>query len=261
MPTALTECLSIEMAASEPWSPDAVLYTPYTTEQILLADSAQCVAVQAFLKMCSLEYTVEQRANAENMSPSGRVPLLRCGKFVISEFDPIVAFVTKKGIMLNNLDSKHQADMQAFISLVHNVLGNAELYISWLDAETFETVTAPRYGSFQPWPLGGVLTWLRRRKMAARLQALQWADKTLDAVYAEVDTCCRALSERLGKEPYFFGSQPTPLDALVYGHLYTIITTPLQDTRLASIVNGYSNLVRLTNHVDAEYFKGIEIIG
>ena len=77
----------------------------------------------------------------------------------------------------------------------------------------------------------------------------------------QVDTCCRALSERLGKETYFFGSQPTPLDALVYGHLYTIITTPLQDTRLASIVNGYSNLVRLTNHVDAEYFKGIEIIG
>ena len=64
--------------------------------------------------------------------------------------------------------------------------GNAELYLSWLDGETFETVTAPRYGSFHPWPLGGVLTWLRRRKMAARLQALQWADKSLDAVYAEV---------------------------------------------------------------------------
>ena len=65
-------------------------------------------------------------------------------------------------------------------------------------------------------------------------------------------SCCRALSERLGKETYFFGCQPTPLDALVYGHLYTIIITPLQDTRLASIVNGCSNLVKLTNHVDAE---------
>ena len=81
------------------------------------------------------------------------------------------------------------------------------------------------------------------------------------ALPRQVDTCCRALSERLGKETYFFGRQPTPLDALVYGHLYTIITTPLQDTRLASIVNGYSNLVKLTNHVDAEYFKGMEIIG
>ena len=34
MPTALTECLSIEMAASEPWAPDAALYTPYITEQV-----------------------------------------------------------------------------------------------------------------------------------------------------------------------------------------------------------------------------------
>ena len=34
-----------------------------------------------------------------------------------------MAFVTKKGVVLNSLDSKQQADMQAFISLVHNILG------------------------------------------------------------------------------------------------------------------------------------------
>ena len=36
MPTALTECLSIEMAATEPWAPDAALYMPYITEQVWL---------------------------------------------------------------------------------------------------------------------------------------------------------------------------------------------------------------------------------
>lgn len=52
-------------------------FTVRLGRQILLADSAQCLAVQTFLKMCSLDYTLEQRANAESMSPSGRVPLLR----------------------------------------------------------------------------------------------------------------------------------------------------------------------------------------
>lgn len=36
------------------------------------------------------------RANAEHMSPSGRVPFVRANKFVVADVDPIVAFVNTK---------------------------------------------------------------------------------------------------------------------------------------------------------------------
>ena len=38
-------------------------------EQILLPDRAMSRAVQAYLKMCSLEFTTQERFNAEQMSP------------------------------------------------------------------------------------------------------------------------------------------------------------------------------------------------
>ena len=57
--------------ASEPWPKDVQLYQPFEVEQVLIHDNANILAVQAFLNMCGLEYTIEMRSNAEHMSPSG----------------------------------------------------------------------------------------------------------------------------------------------------------------------------------------------
>ena len=56
------------------------------------------------------------------------------------------------------------------------------------------------------------------------------------------------------KDSFTFISRPTELDALVFGHLFSILTTPLPDTRLASIVRGHKNLVELCQQIDKEYF-------
>lgn len=47
-------------------------FQPYEVEQILLPDNAHCLAVQAFLKILGLKYTVDFRKNAEYMSPSSK---------------------------------------------------------------------------------------------------------------------------------------------------------------------------------------------
>ena len=49
-------------------------------------------------------------------------------------------------------------------------------------------------------------------------------------------------------------SRPTELDALVFGHLFSILTTPLPDSRMAGIIRGYKNLVELCQTVDKAYF-------
>ena len=36
------------------------------------------------------------RSNAEEMSPSGRLPFIKAGAFVVAEMDPIVSFVNTK---------------------------------------------------------------------------------------------------------------------------------------------------------------------
>uniref|UniRef100_A0A914VPC1 Metaxin glutathione S-transferase domain-containing protein n=1 Tax=Plectus sambesii TaxID=2011161 RepID=A0A914VPC1_9BILA len=73
-------------------------------------------------------------------------------------------------------------------------------------------------------------------------------------VLEEVERCCRSLSSKLGTNLYFFGESPTELDALVFGHLYTILTTELPDGELANIVKRHQNLVDFCKRIDLEYF-------
>lgn len=252
----LTESMSVEMGAGEPWPQDVALYQTFEVEQILLPDNAATLSVQAFLHMAGLDFVVESRSNAESMSPSGRLPFIKAGAFVISEMDPIVAFVNTKGISLTNaLDASQKADMRAYMSLVNNVMGNAELYISWIDQVTLNEVSGPRFSSVYPWPLNHILTWQKKHQVTKKLSALGWATKSLDEVYSEVETCCRALSERLDSSAFFFGSKPTELDALVFGHLFTILTTPLPDNNLKAIVQQFPNLVRLCEHIERDFFE------
>lgn len=251
----LTDSISVELGAQEPWSNDVKFFQPYEVEQILLPDNAQCLAVQAFLKMTRLGYAMEMRGNAEHMSPSGKVPFIKSGAFVVAELDPIVAFVANKGVSLTEgIDTSQKADMRAYMSLVNNVLANAELYVTWNDQVTYEEVTQPRYGSVYPWPLNRILTHQKRQQVLRRLRVMGWKHKTMEEVYAEVDHCCTALSERLDKQDFFFGNRPTELDALVFGHLFTLLTTPLPDNRLATIVRSYSNLVHLCQIVERDFF-------
>ncbi|GIY15459.1 metaxin-2 [Caerostris darwini] len=228
-----------DSTAGESWQEDTKLYQPFEVEQILLPDNAACLSVKAFLRMCDLNFQIEMRTNAESMSPSGSLPFLRCGKFIIADVEPIINFVQAKGKSLSNhLDNSEKADMKAYISLVNIVLHNAELYVSWCDSSTLQEVTKPRFISSLPWPVNHFLCW-----------------QTKHEVYDMVDNCCYALSERLGTQKYFFGDRPTELDAIVFGHLFAILTTPLPDNRLCTIVREYQNLVDLCQRIDVDYFQ------
>ncbi|XP_074766655.1 metaxin-2 isoform X2 [Athene noctua] len=232
----VAEAFVTQLAAAEPWPENAALYQQLKEEQILLSDNASSLAVQAFLQMCNLPIRVVCRANAEYMSPSGKVPFIHVGNQVVSELGPIVQFVKAKGHSLSDgLDEVQKAEMKAYMELVNNMLLTAELYLQWCDDVTVEEKQ-----------------WEVRRKM----KAIGWAGKTLEQVLEDVDQCCQALSQRLGTQPYFFNKQPTELDALVFGHLFTILTTQLTTDELSEKVKNYSNLTAFCRRIEQQYFEG-----
>lgn len=119
----------ILFVAQEPWPKDVKFFQPHEVEQVLLPDNANCLATQAFLKMCQLPYIVEPRPNAEAMSPTLKVPFIKAGRFVIAELEGIVQFVNGKGITLTEpLDSDQKSNMRAYMSLIHSVLEMAEVF-------------------------------------------------------------------------------------------------------------------------------------
>lgn len=81
--------------------------------------------------MCKLQYTIEACANAEHMSPGGhmtKLPILQCGAFVVSELEPIINLVEKKGISLTStMDADEKNDLRAYLSLTEKIFTNAEV--------------------------------------------------------------------------------------------------------------------------------------
>jgi len=50
--------------------------------------------------------------------------------------------------------------------------------------------------------------------------------------------------------------RPTELDALVFGHLFTILTTQLITDELSEKVKNYSNLTAFCRRIEQQYFGG-----
>ncbi|XP_014006679.1 metaxin-2 isoform X2 [Oncorhynchus tshawytscha] len=237
------EAFVSQIAAAEPWPENATLYQPLREDQILLSDCASSLAVQAYLRMCNLPVHVSCRSNAEYMSPSGKVPFVHVGNQVVSELGPIVQFTKAKGHSLSDgLDDVQRAEMKAYMELVNNMLLTAE-------------ISRPRYSSPYSWPLNQILAYQKQWEVRRKMNAIGWAGKSLEQVYEDVSQCCQALSQRLGTQPYFFNKQPTELDALVFGHLFTILTTRLTSDELGEKIKSYSNLLAFCRRIEQSYFE------
>ncbi|KAL7075701.1 hypothetical protein ACQ4LE_005170 [Meloidogyne hapla] len=242
-------------AMNEEWS-DAVLFAPLQDEQAMMDQFADTLAVRVFLKMANLPYKLEQRQNADFMSPTGEVPFLRVKNSLIAEFSPIVDFVGKKGIKLSDsLTASDQSDIQAYCALIEETLRNAEKYISWLDEECYDNVTSGRYSSVYNFPLNLFLPLLKQREVYKYLCQNGWADNSIKSVVELCDRCFHALSMKLGsQQKYFVGGQPTELDALAFGHLYTILTMQMPNNGLINALKKYPNLINFCKEIEREYF-------
>ncbi|KAI6240045.1 Metaxin-2-like protein [Aphelenchoides fujianensis] len=242
-------------SAAPNWK-DAELFCPYQHEQALLYEYASIVATRTFLKMVSLPVNIEQRPNAEFMSPNRSVPFLRLQPTLVSGFSNIVEFIAQKGIKLTNtLSEPEVADMQALISLVSETLVRAEMYVCWKDTPTYLQVTRHRYGSVYVFPLSWILPPLKRRELLAHLKNVGWAHLTMDEVVKKCNACFHALSIKLGDRKYMMGAEPTELDALAFGHIYSILTIELPSMHLANTLRKYTNLVKYCSAIDKEYFE------
>ncbi|KAK6621533.1 hypothetical protein RUM44_001340 [Polyplax serrata] len=254
MPSVLlTESLTLELEGQQQWPDDVTLYQQDEKYQIL-PDYANCIAVQTFLKINNLKFELVAKQNAEFMSPSGKLPFIKCGAFVIAEYESILSFVSNKGIGTSQqMDKAQWADMRAYMSLVNNVLQNAELYMCWYEKSYYDSVTWHRYSSVFSWPLNYILTWQKKQSVTKKLKVLGWTKKTKDQVLEDVKNCCHSLSERLDKNPYFFGEFPTELDALLYGHMFCILTGQPQIQELGSIIKNFPNLLEMCSRLETNY--------
>lgn len=53
---------------------------------------------------------------------------------------------------------------------------------------------------------------------------------------------------------FCFAHRPTELDALLFGHLFAILTVPVVENKIAAIVREHRGLVELVKRIDSTFF-------
>nr|KAJ3419356.1 cytosolic factor, phosphatidylinositol/phosphatidylcholine transfer protein [Polyrhizophydium stewartii] len=109
-----------------------------------------------------------------------------------------------------------------FIALIEDKLYDALLYTWWMENENYQKSTFPT--------LSRSLTFFGRYQVPAQLKEkarqrlMQYRDlrvdgETVPEIYLIARDVYRALADKLGDKPFFFGNSPTTLDAIAFGHL------------------------------------------
>lgn len=146
------------------------------------------------------------------------------------------------------------------MSLVDNILSNAELYICWCDETVLREITKKRNGSVYNFPLNHIQNWRKRNSVLKHLQFYDFLNLTFEEIVAKVDKLCQTLCGKLGDKEFFFGSLPNELDALVFAHLFCIFTMELPSSvsLLKETINKYNPLTQFCARIEKKYYGKIK---
>ncbi|KAH7962005.1 hypothetical protein HPB52_013959 [Rhipicephalus sanguineus] len=134
------------------------------------------------------------------------------------------------------------------------------LYQWWVDAQNYVELTRPWYAKALGFPFNYVIPGQMQRAAAAVLDSkLQGFDLEGDqaqiALFKEAQECMTTLSQRLGKEQFFFGQSPTSLDAIVFAHLAPLLRAPFPNCALQNHLKACDNLAAFVTRITQRYFS------
>lgn len=145
------------------------------------------------------------------------------------------------------------AEIQAWKSLVEESLYNCQLY-NWFSEKTnFDEVTNLVFSRALPFPLNWILPSRYRKSVNTKLELHGLI--SADAAYSLAKKCYHALSTKLGNRKFFFGDEPTSLDAVVFGFLATQLIPELPNRELHFLISEHQNLVQFVNNILNTYFN------
>ncbi|EDO34336.1 predicted protein, partial [Nematostella vectensis] len=235
------------------WPDNVQLYQPSKGE-IKISGTFLDSSLIAFLKFCQLPYDLKCVKNAESMSPTGEVPLLRAGKDLVGGPQDIFSLVNHKGLSVSqDFEARDKAEMKAYISLINRSILPTELYMLWCKPG-WQIRTTHQYGSQFPVPLNYILSYRKQWAAHRSLHALNWQRKKEAGVVEEFEKACQALAEKLGTNQYFIQGRPTEVDALAFGHINSILSRYQPDDTLVAIVHKHRNLEDFVMRILNDFF-------
>lgn len=218
-----------------------------------------CLEVMAYAKFSGAP--LKTREVRRPWSGTGSLPVMRHGpQTKLTRFQDVVAYLRKQNYSADVQMTPQQAsDATAYAAMLRYKLKPALMYQWWVDAQNYVELTRPWYARALGFPLNYVLPGQMQRSATAalntKLEGLDLeGDQAQIALFREAQECMTTLSQRLGKEPFFFGQSPTSLDAVVFAHLAPLLQAPFPSNALQNHLKACDNLAAFVTRIMQRYF-------
>ncbi|KAM7507270.1 hypothetical protein LguiA_017723 [Lonicera macranthoides] len=200
-----------------------------------------CLPVYFYLRFAQVPFDL----NYNLIHPdSDQIPYVESGAYV--------AYNNEKGGVIESLKEDGVVDLDTEVHSLPDWISTKAIIDSWLaDAVTYElwlgsdgSAAHKIYYSDLPWPMGKLL-YIKQAHFAKQILGItkENADRREEEIYRKASIAYRALSTRLGDQPFFFENRPTSLDAVFLGHaLFTLQALP-ETSILKSKLLEHANLV------------------
>ncbi|XP_032686554.1 metaxin-1 isoform X3 [Odontomachus brunneus] len=218
----------------------------------------ECLQVLAYAKFNGVPLKVNLTSNPFK-TPNGRLPLLRAGINTLDTVKDILPFFKAKHNSDCILTDNQYADVMAYDALLKEKLNPALQYIWWIDKKNLDELVRPWYCKALPFPLNFYYPSKFERQAQSLIQSLYPMEDNINIieneVYVEAQKCLTLLSTRLGDRDFFYGQQPSTVDAIIYSYLAPLLKAPLPNPSLQNHLKACTNLVKYVSRISQRYFE------
>ncbi|KAF9971875.1 metaxin 1 [Actinomortierella ambigua] len=180
-----------------------------------------------YLKFNKIDFDIKY-VTEPTMSPSGKLPFLALPSGELITHSGFEQWVQEnRPSEPCKLSLQEAADAAAYSTLVETKILAALNYTLWFEMAHFKTTTRQRYFGHHNKYLGILLSYLRKSDIVQRMLLVKpQVDREL--IFEEASAALEALSVALGdkSEGYFFGKEPSSLDAILFAYLHVILRLP-----------------------------------
>ncbi|KAL0821314.1 hypothetical protein ABMA28_005908 [Loxostege sticticalis] len=221
----------------------------------------ECLKVLTYMKFIGVPVRVRE-ANNPFFTPKGRLPVMRDGRKVLTNFEEVVEHLKSLHYSTDvHLNTIQAAEASAFTQYLRDKLYPAYQYAWWVDEKNYSELTRPTYAKALRIPFNFYYPSRYQNAAKEMIDALYGEHTDLreieKTIYNEAEKCLKTLSDRLGESEYFFGNRPSSFDATVFAYLAPLVKAPFPNSSLSNHVKGIANLSRFVARINQKNFRHV----
>lgn len=189
-------------------------------------------------------------------------PVFIHNSFKMKDFLEVKSYLFKLGYSSDFLlDETQKSEAYAMINMLKNYITPILKYLWWINEFNYENFSSK-------WMLYSVrfpFNFIGLRKLkneAIEYLELKYPNHSFEDIkihlLKDLKECIPVFARKLSRQPYFFGSNISSVDIVLYGYMAPILKIPFPENEFKEIIESYPIFSHFITRMNAAYFPEIQ---